>query len=120
MRGAHPLRQPNPLIGRRGWHPNVGDQNRRSMRFDEFDRGVVILGGTDDGYVGVHRQRPGDAVPQQQRILCDDDRNSITHVAVVPPLSIMITDHDACRKPSVLSFRIISPAEPSWTASLVL
>src|ERR1700704_4677383 len=94
MRRAHPLRQPNPLIGRRGWHPNVGDQNRRSMRFDEFDRGVVILGGTDDSYVGVDRQRPGNAVPQEQRILCDDDRNSITHVAVAPPLLILITNHD--------------------------
>jgi len=36
------------------------------MRFDEFDRGVVILGGTDDDYAGVYRQRPGNAVPQQQ------------------------------------------------------
>jgi hypothetical protein len=64
------------------------------MRFDEFDRGVVILCGTDDRYVGVDRQRPRNAVPQQQRILCYDDRNSITHVAVPLPLLILITNHD--------------------------
>src|SRR5882757_4589699 len=38
MRRPHPPCQSNPFIGRRGWHANVGDQNRRSMLFHELDR----------------------------------------------------------------------------------
>ena len=35
------------------------------MPSDEFDRGVVILGDTDNGHVGVRGQRPGNTVPNQ-------------------------------------------------------
>ena len=61
------------------------------MLFDEFDRGVVILGDTDDSHVGVGRQRPVNAVPHQQGILGDDDRNATTHLDAV--LSPVAHDH---------------------------
>jgi len=94
MRRPHPLRQPIPSS------VDVGGIRTSVTRIvgrwvsTSFDGGVVILGGTDDGDVGVDGQRPGNAVPQQQRILCDDDRNSITHVAVAPPVLILITNDD--------------------------
>jgi hypothetical protein len=37
--------------------------------FDEFDRGIVILGDTNDSHIGVGRQRPVNAVSYQQAIL---------------------------------------------------
>ena len=61
------------------------------MLFDEFDRGVVILGDTNDSHIGVGRQRPGNAVAHQQAILGNDDRNATTHLDAVLPRSFTIT-----------------------------
>ena len=61
------------------------------MLFDEFDRGVVILGDTNDSHFGVGPQRPVNAVPHQQAILGNDDRNAITHLDTVLPRSFMVT-----------------------------
>ena len=77
------------------------------MLFDQFDRRVVVLRDADDGHVGVGRQGAGNTVPHQQRILCDDDRNMLTHVAAVPPRSVVVLSHDRCRKPSMWSLQTI-------------
>ena len=44
------------------------------MLFDEFDRGVIILGNANDSHIGVGRQCAVNAVPHQQAILGNQQR----------------------------------------------
>jgi hypothetical protein len=61
------------------------------MLFNEFDRGVIILGNANDGDISVGRQCPVNAISHQQGILGNEDRNATTHRDAVLPRSFMLT-----------------------------
>jgi hypothetical protein len=86
------------------------------MHFDEFDRGVIILGNANDSHIGVGRQCPGNAISHQQAILGNEDRNWTTHLNAILPRSFAITrslNHDRYSTPSVLTIETIRVSSPA-------
>ncbi len=82
---AQPYGGPHALVGVRRRHPHVRDDDVRELRPAPASSAMVLTSASPvahpgDDIVPTVGQQPGQALPQQHRILGDDHPHSVLHV----------------------------------------